>query len=203
MKQLILKMSYMTPSRLRHQNNMPSSSTQVVASQNSSSNEQQYWQSLLKKQPRKRSPYQQPSRNMRTCFPRKPPPNYHPLDHMTMPLNSKTHSFSNRPRLTCSIPLNIKLAKSFWRTPQDKENLSRLHHSSLLKRRKPENYAPAKIIGTSIAIPSRMPTPFPLSPTLLTNYEDHWSSPNSMYNRGTITSSSSQRTDRRLPSPPD
>ena len=112
MKQLILKMSYMTPSRLRHQNNMPSSSTQVVASQNSSSNEQQYWQSLLKKQPRKRSPYQQPSRNMRTCFPRKPPPNYHPLDHMTMPLNSKTHSFSNRPRLTCSIPLNIKLAKS-------------------------------------------------------------------------------------------
>ena len=158
MKQLTLKTSYMTPSRLGCQNNMPSSSTQVVASQNSSSNEQQYQQSLLKEQPRRRSPYRQPSRNMRTCFLRKPPPNYHPLDHKTTLLNSRTCLCLNERRLTHSIPSNIKLAKSLLKniSRQGKsplQNLPRLHQSFSSKRRKLGNYAPAKTTSISIATP--------------------------------------------------
>ena len=141
MKQLTLKTSYMTPSSLGCQNNMPSSSTQAVGSQNLSSNKQQYQQSLLKKKPRRRSPYQQPSRNMRMCFLRKPPSNYHPLDHMTMPLNSRTHSCLNGPKLTHSILLNTKPAKSSSKNTSRQgksplQNLSKPHHFFFVKKKK-------------------------------------------------------------------
>ena len=207
MKQFTSKTSYTTLSRLGHWNNVPSSSMQAVASQSLLSSKQQYEQSSLKKQSRGGSPYQWPSRNTRTCFLRKPPPNYHPLNHTTMPSNSRTCSYPNEPRLTCSIPSNIKPAKSSLKniSRQGKsplQNLPKLHHSSLSKRRKLGNYVPAKIIGASIAILSRMPTPFPLSPTLLTNYEDHQLLPNSTYDRNTITFSSNQRTNESPPSPP-
>ena len=44
--------------------------------------------------------------------------------------------------------------------------------------------------------------PSPSSLTSLTNYEDHWSSPNSMYDRDITMSSSNLKTDGRPPSPP-
>ena len=119
--------------------------------------------------------------------------NYHPLDHMTMSSNSRACLCPNRPRLTHSIPLNIKPAKNLLKNTSRQgksplQNLPRPCHSSLSKRRKLESYIPAKIISTSVAIPSRMPTPFSLSPSSLTNYKDCRSSPNSMYDGGTIMS---------------
>ena len=175
MKQLTLKMSYTTPPRLGLWNNGPSSSIQVVASQNLPLNEQQYQQSLLKEQPRKRSP---PLRNMKTCFLRKLPPNYHPPDHMTTPSNSRTCSYPNGPRPTCSIPSNIKPARRLSKniSRQEKfllQNPPKLHHSYSSKRKKLGNYDPAKTTSFSIVIPSRMPIPSLLSLTSLTNYENH------------------------------
>ena len=144
---------------------------------------------------------------MRTCFPRKPPSNYPPPDHMTMPLNSRTCLCPNGPRLTHSIPSNIKPVKSSLKniSRQGKsplQNPLKLHHSFLLKRKKLGNYTPAKTTSISIATPSRMPTPSPSSLTLLTNCEGHQSSPNLMYVGDTTMSSSNWRTNRRQPLPP-
>ena len=144
---------------------------------------------------------------MKTYSPRKLPQNYHPLNHTTMPSNSRTHSYSNGPKPTCSTPLNIKPAKSLSKNTSKQEKsllqkLPRPHPSSLSRRRKLGNYVPTKTISTSIAISSRMPIPFPSSLTLSTNYKDCQSSLNSMYNRDTIISSSNWRTDGRPSSPP-
>ena len=138
---------------------------------------------------------------------RKSPQNYHPLDHTTMPSNSRTHSYLKKPRLTHSTPSNIKPARNLLKNTSRQEksspwNFPKLRDFSLSKRWKLGNYDPAKIISTSIAIQSRMPIPSPLSLILLTNYENCWSSPTLTYNRNTIMSSSNQKTNERLPSPP-
>ena len=140
-------------------------------------------------------------------FLRKPPPNYHPLNHTTTLLNSRTCSCLNGPRLTHSIPSNIKPAKSSLKNTSRQrksslQSLPKLCHCFLSKRKKLGNYTPAKIIGISIATPSKTPIPFPSSLTSLTNYEDSQSLPNSMYDWDTTTSSSNQRTNEKLPSPP-
>ena len=144
---------------------------------------------------------------MKTYSLRKPPQDYHPPDHMTMPSNSRTHSYPNEPWLTCSTPSNIKPARNSLKNTSRQEkspsrNPPKQCHSSLLKRRKLGSYVPAKTISTSIAIPSRIPIPSPSSLTSSTNYKNHRSSPNSMYDGGIIMSSSNRKTDGRLPSPP-
>ena len=171
-KQLISKMSYMTPSRLGHWNNIPSSSMQAAASQSLSLNKQQYQQSLLKEQSRRRLSYQQPSRNTRTCFSRKPPPNYHLLDHTITSLNSRTCLCPNRPKLTSSYQLDSiehqaykEFIEEHFKTGKFSSKFPQAIPFFFVKRRKLGNYFPAKIIGTSIAIPSKTPTSFPLSPT--------------------------------------
>ena len=203
----MLKMSYMTPSRLGHQNSMPSSSMQVAVFRNLSSNRQQYQQSLLREQQRRRLLYQEPSENMWMYSPRKLPWNYHPPNLITMPLNSRTSSYPNKPRLTHWTLLNIKPTKSSLGNISRQGRFSlpnplKQHCSSSSKRRKLGNYAPAKTIGISIAIPSRMPTyPLPSSPTLSTNYEDCRFSSSSTYDEDITTSSLNQRIIGRWPSP--
>ena len=140
-------------------------------------------------------------------FSEKSPQNCHPLGHMTMPSNSRTRLYPSGPKSTCLIPLNTKLAKSSLKniSKQKKSppwNLPKPRHSSLSKRKRLGSYTPAKTISTSIATPSRTPTLFPSSPTLSTNYEDHWVSPNSTYDGDIITSSSNPRIDGRPPSLP-
>ena len=82
------------------------------------------------------------------------------------------------------------------------QNPLRPHCSSSSKRRKLGNYAPAKTTSISTAILSRTLIPSPLSLTLSTNYEDHQSSPSSIYSGDITISSSNWRTARRQPSPP-
>ena len=137
---------------------------------------------------------------------KKNPPNYHPLDHMTMPSNLRIRLYPNGPRLTCSIPSNIKPAKSSLKNTSRQgksppQSLPRPCHFSLSRRKKLGNNALVKIISTSITIPSRTPTLFPLSLTSLINHKDHQSSPNLTYNRNITMSLSNQRTDGKLPSP--
>ena len=138
---------------------------------------------------------------------KKPPWNYHPPDLMITLSNSKTCLCPNDPRLTHSTPSNIKPARSVLMNISRQGRFSlpnppKQHHFSLSKRKKLGNYAPAKTISISIAIQSRMPIPSPSSPISLTNYKNHWSSPNLMYDGGTTMSSSSRRTIGRQPSPP-
>ena len=138
-KQLISKMSYMTPSKLGHQNNAPSSSMQVVAFQNLSSNKQWYQQSSLKKQQKRRLPYQWPLENMWMYSPRKPLQNYHPLNLIITPLNSRTRSYPNKLRLIHWTPLNIKPARGSLKNTSRQEkfplsNPLKPYHSSLSKK---------------------------------------------------------------------
>ena len=138
---------------------------------------------------------------------RKPLQGYHLLNHMTMPLNSRTHSYHNEPRLTHLTPSNIKPARSSSKNTSRQrksppQNLLKQCPSSLSIGRKLGNYNPAKTTSTSIATQSTMPIPFPSSPTSLTNYEDRQFSSNSTYNGNITMSSSNLKTNGRLPSPP-
>ena len=138
---------------------------------------------------------------------RKPLQGYHLLNHMTMPLNSRTHSYPNEPRLTRLTPSNIKPARSSSKNTSRQrksppQNPLKQCPSSLSMGRKLVNYNPAKTTSTSIATQSTMSIPFPSSPTSLTNYEDRQFSSNSTYNGNITMSSSNLKTNGRLPSPP-
>ena len=137
---------------------------------------------------------------------RKPPQNYHPPNHMTTPLNSKTCLSLNKPRSTHSTLSNIKLAKSSLKnTSRPAEfplpNPLKQYHSFSSRRRKLGNYDPAKTTDTSIATQSRMLISSPLSLISLINSKNHQSLPSSMYDGDTTISLSSQRTIGRPPSP--
>ena len=139
--------------------------------------------------------------------PRKLPWNYHPPDHMTTSLNSRTGSSPNKPKPIHSTPLNTKSAKNSLKNISRLEefplpNLPKQHCSSLSRRRKSGNYTPAKTTGISTATQSRMPILSPLSLTSSISSENHWFLQNSMHYRGITMSSSNQKTNKKLPSPP-
>ena len=104
-------------------------------------------------------------------FLKKPTINYPLIEHLTMPLTSKTLSFQKSPRSIPSTQLKKKLAKPSLKNilkqvASSLPNLLKLSHSSLSQRRM-EPYVPVKITNTSIVTPSKMPTPSLSSPNLL------------------------------------
>ena len=103
-------------------------------------------------------------------------------------------------RLVCA-PTSQGLPAESHQTSSLQRVHSKLCYSFLSKRNKQGNFAPVKTTGISIAIPSRTPISFPLSPTSSTNYKGHWSLSSSMYNGDITTSSSNKRTNGRQPSP--